>query len=212
MQNFDISLFLMFVVAIVLALTVHEFAHAFVADRLGDDVPRSQGRVTLSPLAHLDPLGSVFILVTYFAGIGVGWGRPVQTNPNNYRINRRLGHSLVSIAGPISNVILAGLFALVLRSGLVPVGDAFDILLERIIWTNLLLFFFNLIPVYPLDGSHLLANALPPAMTEGYYRIMSQFGIFLFLALVISGVLGPLILPPALRLFLLLTGRFPTDL
>lgn len=207
MQNFDVSLFLMFVVAIVLALTVHEFAHAFVADRLGDDVPRAQGRVTLSPLAHLDPLGSVFILVTYFTGMGVGWGRPVQTNPNNYRINRRLGHSLVSIAGPISNLILAVLFSLVLRAGLIPAGDAFDVLVERIVWTNLLLFFFNLIPVYPLDGSHLLANALPPGLTEGYYRFMAQWGLLLFLLLVMTGMLGRLIGPPALHLFSLLTGR-----
>src|SRR5919205_3424864 len=108
MEGFDVSRFLMFLVAIVLGITVHEFAHAWTADRLGDDVPRSQGRVTLSPLAHLDPLGSFFMLASYFAGMGIGWGRPVQTNPNNYRkIDRRLGHSLVTIAGPVSNVIVA---------------------------------------------------------------------------------------------------------
>ena len=210
MEGFDVSRFLMFLVAIVLGITIHEFAHAWTADRLGDDVPRSQGRVTLSPLAHLDPLGSLFMLISYFAGMGIGWGRPVQTNPNNYqKIDRRLGHSLVTIAGPVSNLILAALFALLLRSGVIPIGDAYDVLLLRIIWINLLLFFFNLIPLYPLDGAHLLANALPRGMSESYYRFMAQWGILVFLLLAMTGLLGDLIAPPALSLFVWFNGRFP---
>jgi Zn-dependent protease len=210
MEGFDVSRFLMFVVAIVLGITVHEFAHAWTADRLGDELPRSQGRVTLSPLAHLDPLGSLFMLVSYFAGMGIGWGRPVQTNPNNYRgIDRRLGHSLVTVAGPVSNLILALLFALVLRAGVIPVDDAYDVLVVRIVWINLLLFFFNLIPLYPLDGSHLLANALPRRLSDGYYRFVARWGILLFLLLAMTGLLGELIAPPALRLFALFTGRYP---
>lgn len=210
MEGFDVSRFLMFLLAIVLGITVHEFAHAWTADRLGDEVPRSQGRVTLSPLAHLDPLGSLFMLVSYFAGMGIGWGRPVQTNPNNYqKIDRRLGHSLVTVAGPVSNLILALLFALVLRSGVIPPGDAYDVLVLRIVWINLLLFFFNLIPLYPLDGAHLLANALPRSLAEGYYRFMAQWGILVFLLLAMTGLLGDLIGPPAVRLFILLTGRLP---
>ena len=206
MDDFNVSTFLMYLVAIVLGITVHEFAHAFAADRIGDDVPRRQGRVTLSPLAHLDPIGSIFFLVSYFAGAGIGWGRPVQTDINNYRINRRIGHALVVAAGPLSNLVLATLFALVLRSGVIPSGDAFEVLTLQIIETNVLLFFFNLLPLYPLDGSHLLAAALPPPLAEAYYRFMAQWGFLLFIALVMSRLLSVLILPPAIAVFQFLVG------
>jgi Zn-dependent protease len=206
MQNFNLSEFLMLMVALVLGITVHEFSHAITADRLGDDTPRSQGRVTLSPLAHLDPTGTLFMAVSAAIGFGIGWGRPVLTNPGNYRIDRRIADSLVSFAGPLSNLVLAALFAVVVRAGIFPPTDAYAVLVERIVLVNILLFFFNLIPLYPLDGSHLLANALPPGMREGYYRMMAQFGFLLFLGLALSGVLGRLIIPPARSVFLFLVG------
>ncbi len=207
-MEFNLNDFLMYLVAIVLGITVHEFAHAYSADRLGDDVPRRQGRVTLSPLAHLDPFGTLFFVVSYLlAGAGIGWGRPVQTDINNYRINRRLGHAIVVAAGPLSNLVLATLFALVLRAGLIPAGEVWLlVLLDQIIRTNILLFFFNLIPLYPLDGSHLLAAALPPQMAEGYYRFMGQWGFLLFIALAMSSVLGLLIGPPAAAVYGFLVG------
>lgn len=207
MRPFDIADFLIFVFAIVSAITVHEWAHAFSADRLGDSTPRSQGRVTLFPLAHLDPMGSLFMVATYFTGFGIGWGRPVLTNPDNYRMNRRIAGSLVAFAGPLSNLILAGLFALVVRAGVFAEGDAFNVLSLRIVSTNLLLFFFNLIPLFPLDGSHLLANAMPPALAQSYYEFMGRWGTLLFLGLALSGLLGTLIFPPAANVFAFLTGR-----
>src|SRR5687768_8084188 len=114
LEDFNISIFLMTMLALVLAITVHEFSHAIAADRLGDHTPRSQGRVTLSPLAHLDPMGSIFMVVSALVGFGVGWGRPVLTNPNNYRINRRIADSLVAFAGPLSNLVLAALFSILI--------------------------------------------------------------------------------------------------
>ena len=207
MENFNLSVFLMLMVALVLGITVHEFAHAITADRLGDPTPRSQGRVTLSPLAHLDPVGTLFMAVSAVIGFGIGWGRPVQTNPNNYTINRRLGHALVSFAGPFSNMVLAVLFAMLVRANVFPPGDAYAELVLRIVVVNVLLFFFNLIPLYPLDGSHLLANALPPPLMEGYYRFMAQWGFLLFLGLALSGVLGSIIWPPASFVIAFLIGR-----
>lgn len=196
----------MFVVAIVLGITIHEFAHAITADRLGDDTPRAQGRVTLSPFAHLDPIGSIFMLVSYFAGVGVGWGRPVQTNPRMYRIDRRIAGSMVAFAGPLSNLVLATILSGVLRLNLFPAEDAYTMLLVRVIETNILLFFFNLIPLFPLDGSHLLANAMPPAMAETYYQLMRQWGYLIFIGLVMSRVLTPLIVVPSDAVFTFLTG------
>src|SRR5882724_11393502 len=107
MEGFDsrwVAWFIMSLTTLILAITVHEFAHAIVADKLGDTTPRSQGRVTLWPLAHLDPIGTVLMIATLIFGFGIGWGRPVQTDSSQYRINRRLGMALVAVAGPITNI------------------------------------------------------------------------------------------------------------
>lgn len=206
MDNFNLSQFLMVIFALFLGITVHEFSHAIAADRLGDPTPRSQGRVTLSPLAHLDPIGTVFMIVSAVIGFGIGWGRPVMTNPDNYRINRRLGDSLVSFAGPLSNLVIAFLFAMLIRARVFPPTDAFFALCIVIVIINVYLFFFNLLPIFPLDGSHLLANAMPPEMAQAYYRFMMQFGTFIFLALIFTRILGRVIGPPADFIIGLLLG------
>ncbi len=206
LENFDISQFLMVMVALVLGITVHEFAHAITADRLGDPTPRSQGRVTLSPASHLDPVGTIFMVVSSVIGFGIGWGRPVLTNPGNYRINPRVAGSLVAFAGPLSNLVIAAFFSILIRLRVFPPGDAFFVLSNLIVLINIYLFFFNLIPLYPLDGSHLLANSMPPAMADAYYRFMAQWGFLIFLGLVMSRVLGTIIGPPAQAVFGFLTG------
>lgn len=206
MNDFNLSDFLMTMVALVLGITVHEFAHAITADRLGDDTPRAQGRLNLYPTTHLDPMGTLFMAVSAVIGFGIGWGRPVLTNPANYRINPRIAGSLVAVAGPISNLMIAGIFALVIRGHVFPAGDAYQVLSAQIILVNLGLFFFNLIPLYPLDGSHLLANAMPPGMAEGYYRFMAQWGFLLFMGLLVSGLTGRLIGPPVIQAFDFLVG------
>lgn len=197
MEDFNIAKFLMLMSALVLGITVHEWAHAISADRLGDPTPRSQGRVTLWPLAHLDPFGTLMMIISSVTGLGFGWGKPVMTQPANYTINPRIAGSLVAVAGPISNLVLAFCFAFLLRLHLLPPEDAFTVWMTELVWVNVVLFCFNLIPVYPLDGSHLLANALPVPMGEAYRQFMAQYGFFIFLALVMSKALSVVMSPAA---------------
>lgn len=194
MPDFDISLYVMRITAILLGITVHEWAHAIVADKLGDDTPRRQGRVTLWPLAHLDPIGTLLMALSVYFGFGIGWGRPVQTDSRQYRIDKRLGGSLVAFAGPLSNLIIAGFFALLLRLGVVH-DEVFTAWAFITVIMNIGLFLFNLLPFYPLDGSHLLANSMPPNMAEKYRAFMAQFGMIIFIGLVMSGKLGILLGP-----------------
>ncbi|GAB4462026.1 MAG: site-2 protease family protein [Armatimonadaceae bacterium] len=198
MPEFDIAKILMALSALILGITVHEWAHAVTADALGDKTPRSQGRVTLYPPAHLDPVGTLFMVFTVIFGFGFGWGRPVLTDPRQYKINWRIADSLVALAGPVSNLVIAIVFALILRSGIIPQGDVFEVWAVTIVMLNVVLLLFNLLPIYPLDGSHLLANALPERMGQVYRDVMMKYGLFIFLGILILGipsrVLGPAVL------------------
>jgi Zn-dependent protease len=162
---------------LLIALPVHEFAHAAMAVRLGDDTPLRQGRYTLNPLAHLDPIGSILILL-----VGFGWAKPVQWNPRNITVDLRLASILIAAAGPLSNLALALVAVLLFRFGLgdSPIMVGF---LSFFIQINVLLFVFNLIPIPPLDGSHILF-ALLPGDTINLRMQLSQYG-FLLLFLVI---------------------------
>ena len=207
-SNIDPIHLIMVLSALILGITVHEAAHAYSADALGDDTPRLQGRVTLWPLAHLDPLGTVLMVASAIAGFGIGWGKPVQTNPSRYRrsIPMRTGHSLVVIAGPISNLVIALIFGTLLRFHLFDNNEAFNVWSQIIVQVNCALFAFNLIPVYPLDGSHLLNNALPDAIAEKYGQVMRQFSFMIFLGLIFTGVAGMILRPVVGFLFGLFTG------
>lgn len=160
--------------ALVICLTIHEFAHAWTADFLGDPTPRLQGRVTLNPLAHLDPLGTFLIVVT-----GFGWGRPVQFDPYNLKNGRR-DIALIALAGPASNLILA--FVLALLGAFLPLPALFTSILITI---NVGLAIFNLLPVYPLDGSKILEGLLPPRTALEYSDFMQRYGLFVLLALLL---------------------------
>jgi len=160
---------------VLVALPIHEFAHAFVAVKLGDPTPRLQGRYTLNPLVHIDPIGAILILIA-----GFGWAKPVQWNPNNISIDQRLGSILVAIAGPLSNLALAALSLLVLRLlFLVDAAPAIVLPLQEFVgvfvYINVLLFVFNFLPVPPLDGSHVLFALLPG--DRRLYYTLSQFGM-----------------------------------
>jgi Zn-dependent protease len=168
---------------VLIALPIHEFAHAFVAVKLGDPTPRYQGRYTLNPLVHIDPIGAILILLA-----GFGWAKPVQWNPNNITIDPRLGSILVSIAGPLSNLALAMLSFLLLRlvDGLSLSPELMEmafVLLVTFAQINVLLFVFNFLPVPPLDGSHVLF-ALLPAGNRQLYFTLSQFGMPLIFLIV----------------------------
>ncbi len=185
MLDFNLSTIIARVIVLLIAFTIHELAHALTADYLGDPTPRNMGRITLNPLKHLDPFGTLLLIVA-----GFGWAKPVMVNPMNMRGNPRTSMAIVAAAGPISNVLMALLAALVFRLGLVDFtlsapanGFSPGYLLSEFIWINLILAFFNLIPVPPLDGSKILYALLPAEMV---YRLrpLEQYG-FIILMLVV---------------------------
>ncbi len=139
--------FVTIIIALIMALTVHEAAHAWVSKKLGDDTAESLGRVTLNPIAHLDPLGSIMLLF-----VGFGWGKPVPVNPNNFK-NPVRDELFVALAGPISNFLLACFFAGIVLFFSATMSDQLRDLIKLSGYFNLLLMLFNLIPIPPLDGS-----------------------------------------------------------
>ncbi|MCA1055058.1 site-2 protease family protein [Rossellomorea aquimaris] len=171
------------VIALVLAFTVHEFAHAYVAYKFGDTTAKDQGRLTLNPVQHLDPFGTILILIA-----GFGWARPVPVMRSRFK-NPRLAGILVSAAGPLSNFLIAfiafGLFyfSVGLTGGGIPpfVAD----LLQMIVELNILLFVFNLLPFPPLDGYRIIEDLSPPHVRAKLSQY-EQYGILLFLILVIT--------------------------
>ena len=161
-----------FVVAvIVMSAVIHEVMHGVAAEQLGDPTARLQGRITLNPISHLDPIGSVvlpIVLVLTNSPIFFGWAKPVPYNPYNLRPGR-FSESIVAAAGPFSNLAIAIIGGLIIRLGVFPAGMA-DILFI-IVLINVMLFFFNLIPIPPLDGSKVLASILPPSLAIFYDRL-----------------------------------------
>lgn len=166
-----------FIIAILIALTVHEWAHALVADRLGDPTPRSEGRLTLNPVAHLDPVGTLLFFLVSF-----GWGKPVPVNPRYFKHYKR-DSALTAIAGPISNLILA-ILALVFINHVLPlfmhvgstdrVGLFFSEVFFNLVLINLSLMAFNLLPIAPLDGSKVLEAFIPLRHEDAYHRFMQR--------------------------------------
>ena len=176
---------------LLIALPVHELAHAFTAYRLGDVTSRDYGRLSLNPLDHLDPIGALLILV-----YGFGWAKPVPVNPYGlYRSrNATIGFALVAAAGPLSNLFLAALFAIPVRLHLVP-GGFLTYMTGYFVVINIALAVFNLIPIPPLDGSRIAVAVLPQQWGE-YILRLEPYGIFIVLALAFVGVIGLLMGPP----------------
>jgi len=190
----DPQLFFAFVIAVIVGITFHEFSHAAVATLQGDQTARSQGRLTLNPLSHLDPLGSIALVVA-----GFGWGRPVPFSPMHLR-SRRWGAALVSLAGPAANFVLALVSVIALRLLYSNTLEGFQLdfrvrLLEMLVLLNVVLGVFNLLPIPPLDGSRLLSIFLPPSRQNIVY-FLDQYGIFLLLGILI---LAPGLLTPVFR-------------
>jgi len=213
LSRIDLHDTLIWLLVVVISISVHEFAHALAADRLGDDLPRRQGRLTLLPTEHFDPVGFLMIVFLALGGVGLGWGKPVQVNPAVFRHPRR-DMSLIAIAGPFSNLILAVVCGLLLRmvvgfqAG--PSGEPSlaQELLHAFVVSNLGLMFFNMIPIPPLDGSKVLSNILPFEQSVAYDRTMGQYGVMLLLLLVFlgRGVLGMITGQPTAYLYGLILG------
>jgi Zn-dependent protease len=196
------------VAVLVFSVVVHEVAHAWQARREGDPTAERLGRITLNPLPHLDLLGSIVLpaLLAWQGGVIFGWAKPVPVNPLNYR-SYVAGDIRVSLAGIASNLglaVLATIAAAVflklssLFAPLAGVAEAAFVTLGYAIYINLILAFFNLIPIPPLDGSHVLAHVLPPGLAEGY-RGLARYGLFIVMGVVLflPGVIDTMLAPVA---------------
>jgi len=177
--------FLITALTFVIALCIHEFSHAFVADKLGDPTPRSYGRLTLDPRAHLDLLGTLAIIF-----IGFGWAKPVPIDAYNLR-NPKRDMMLIALAGPISNLLLAVVMSLIIK--VIP-ASFFSSLLMIMAYSNIGLAIFNLIPVFPLDGEKILTGLLPTELAAEFSQIMHQYGtiILVLMLLPIAGGTSPI--------------------
>ena len=205
MGLFDIDRLLLLIPAFVVAIAVHEFSHAFAATLLGDPSPRQAGRLTLNPLRHLDPLGTVALFF-----VGFGWGRPVSVQPWRFRIHPITGMALVAFAGPLSNLLSAGLFGLPLRLEMDLPREAL-VFSYMVAYINVLLAVFNLIPLPPLDGFSVLIGVLPRAMAQrvaplAQYGPAALLGVFALSYVFKINVLGAIISPPINALLPLVVG------
>lgn len=214
MLGLDLDTIIARMIVLLIAFTIHELAHAVTADYLGDPTPRSQGRITLNPLKHLDPFGTIMLLIS-----GFGWAKPVMVNPYNMRGNYRTSMAIVAVAGPISNLVMAILGAIPLRLTqympisflFSPTWDKLQFLFVQFIFINLILMLFNLIPIPPLDGYKILQGVLPPEMGE-QLRPLEQYGFMIlllaifFLPMVGFDILNLLVMTPAGVLLQALSG------
>jgi Zn-dependent protease len=195
-------------ITLLIAFTVHEFAHAWTADQLGDDTPRRNGRLSLNPLRHLDPLGTLMLL---FAGFG--WAKPVPINPSALERRTPAGTMLVSVAGPFSNLVLALLGSVPFKAGLLTAGLSGNSLIPTVadvlqvfVFINLILLLFNLLPISPLDGEKVLTYFLPSSGQATMQRLRPYGPLILILLIVLGrfggfNILNALIGAPASRIF-----------
>lgn len=201
------------VIVLVIAFTIHEFMHAYVAYQLGDSTAKNQGRLTLDPRSHLDVLGSLMLLA-----FGFGWAKPVPVNPNYLRNGPKAGMAVVAAAGPISNLVLAGLGALAFKAvmataGGIPPTPILPFLptswqiMTTFVFINVLLFFFNLLPIAPLDGFKIVAGLLPYPTSASFRKLEPAGPLILVLLLIFgSGLLSVLISAPTQAVSRLLLG------
>ena len=202
--------FVAFVVALILGITVHEFAHAWVANRSGDPTARVEGRLTLNPFAHLDPLGTLFLFL-----VGFGWGRPVPINPIYFR--NKSDELKVAFAGIVMNILAALILAIPIRIALMhgQLIESSMILsfLDIIVELNIILAAFNLLPIPPLDGSHLVEYFLSDQAKQTY----NQFGPYLLISLVLLDKISPTsiimsVMEPIIRFLSFLVSGSPTSI
>ncbi len=204
-MNINVAELIIQIPVLLFALTVHEFAHGYIAFRLGDPTAKRQGRLTMNPLKHLDPLGTLAFIFIKF-----GWAKPVPVNPNYFK-NPRKDMLFVALAGPATNLMLAVVCAIMVKSliAIDPVLPHNQMVLSVItplkmcliysVWINVLLCIFNFLPIPPLDGSRILVGLLPHNMAMQYVRL-ERYSFIIILILLFSGILSKIIMPIILGL------------
>jgi Zn-dependent protease len=210
MLGLDVPTIISRMIVLLLAFTIHELAHAITADYLGDPTPRRMGRITLNPIAHLDPIGTLLLLVS-----GFGWAKPVMVQPFNMKGNPRTSMALVAVAGPLSNVLMAIIFVIPVRLGLIGIQTQssagilpnVEFLIFQLIWINIILALFNLLPIAPLDGSKILMGILP-ANLGAQLRWLDQYGFIILMILVflVPSALNFLVFTPAASILNIMIG------
>jgi Zn-dependent protease len=195
------------IIILIMSVVLHELSHGYAAVALGDPTPRIQGRLTLNPLKHLDPVGSVLVpIITSLFGFTFGWAKPVQWNPYNLK-NPRSGEVIIAAAGPACNLLIAIVFGLLIRLSELPnfvsFSASFIQISSYVVLINIVLALFNLVPLPPLDGSHILFSLLPPRLAN-IRMIIERYSIFFLLIALF--VIWPLVSPLIYVLFHALTG------
>jgi Zn-dependent protease len=204
--DIQIGYIIIWFVIFLLSLTVHECAHALAAELSGDSTGRYMGRISLSPIPHIDPIGTIVLplMMMIYGGWMFGWAKPVPFNPLQLR-NRKLGEIFIAVAGPLSNVLLAILFFMLLKtfyySSIVSplvFGDLAEPIyatLEIGLYLNIILAVFNMIPIPPLDGHHVLRNLLPDTLAESFAQASPMIGLVGMVLLLTTGITGKLVTP-----------------
>lgn len=194
LQDLNVPYLIIGLLVLIGSLSVHEAAHAWSASRLGDDTAKRLGRVTLNPVAHVDPIGTLLLpLIAMVSGAPlIGWAKPTPVNARNLRRPRR-DHILVTAAGPLSNMAIAFAAAAALRAG--ATGEWLGMLVIEALTLNVLLAVFNLLPLPPLDGGQILMALLPPRVAA-QFGFLYEYGFLILMGLLVTGVLWYLIGPP----------------
>lgn len=204
MPYFDLQGMLLTLPALLIGLTLHEFAHGYVAYLLGDPTAKNMGRLSLNPIKHLDPLGAFFLLVFHF-----GWAKPVPVSPMHFKGDKQRGMLLVSLAGPMTNLLLAIATAAIWKiaepRGLITLGVMF-----YIFYINIILAVFNIIPVPPLDGSKILAGILPRKYIHVIFNL-EKYGYIVLILLMFTGVTGKILTPLARIIGLGISGLLQVE-
>lgn len=200
MPDFNITMIIANIPALLIGFAFHEYAHAWVANRLGDPTPRSQGRLSLNPFVHLDLFGTIMALLFRF-----GWAKPVITNPHYFKGDRRKGLMMVAIAGSIANLIIAfvAMFFWILSMSWIQTsewGSIISLIFQSIVLMNLGLGIFNLLPIPPLDGFTVLGGLLPESY-EPKLQVLEQYGMIILLLVLFTGVLGKVLSPAVIGIY-----------
>jgi len=206
MRDINIGYIVVWFVIFLLSLTVHECAHALAAEMSGDSTGRYMGRISLSPIPHIDPLGTIVLplMMMIYGGWMFGWAKPVPFNPMQLR-NRKAGEIFIAVAGPLSNVLLATLFFVLLKTFFYShlaspqiFGDLTEPIFEMLgigLQLNIVLAVFNMIPIPPLDGHHVLRNLLPDTLAESFAQASPILGLVGMVLLLATGITGYLVRP-----------------